>query len=100
MNNFSRKELRNVFINNETNIILLNKSIDNINCCKETIELHKIFENSIKCILLLKPYLNKMGSKSIKKMEFTFLKNDLLKKGFNIDILLNGCLDCIKDILD
>ena len=100
MNNFSRKELRNVFINNETNIKLLNKSIDNINCCKETIELHKIFENSIKCILLLKPYLNKMGSKSIKKMEFTFLKNDLLKKGFNIDILLNGCLDCIKDILD
>ena len=100
MNNFSRKELRNVFINNETNIKLLNKSIDNINCCKETIELHKIFENSIKCILLLKPYLNKMGSKSIKKMEFTFLKNDLLKKGLNIDILLNGCLDCIKDILD
>ena len=41
-----------------------------------------------------------MGSKSIKKMEFTFLKNDLLKKGLNIDILLNGCLDCIKDILD
>ena len=98
MNNFSRKELRNVFINNETNIKLLNKSIDNINCCKETIELHKIFENSIKAILLLKPFLYKMGNKSIKKMEFVYLKNDLKKKGYSVDKLLDGCLDCIKDI--
>ena len=89
---------RDAFINNEINRILLNKSIDNINSYKETIVLHKVFENTIKSILLLKPFLNKMYNKSIKKMEFVFFKNDLMKKGYDVDKLLYGCLDCMKDI--
>ena len=76
----------------------LNSSFDNINNLNETIDLHKIFETSIKYILLLKPYLNNMDNKSIKKMKFEFLKNNLIKKGLNVDKLLYGCLDSISDI--
>ena len=32
-------------------------------------------------------------------MEFVYMKNDLKKKGLNVDKLLDGCLDCMKDIL-
>jgi len=31
-------------------------------------------------------------------MEFVFMKNDLMKKGYKVDKLLYGCLDCIKEI--
>ena len=96
--NISNNVNRDVFINNENNRKLINTSVENLNSSNEAIVLHKIFENSIKAILLLKPFLYKMGNKSIKKMEFVYLKNDLKKKGYSVDKLLDGCLDCIKDI--
>jgi len=96
--NFNVNVKQDIFINNENNHKLINESIDNINSPKEAIELYKIFGNSIKSILLLKPFLNKFGNNSIKKMEFVFMKNDLMKKGYNVDKLLDGCLNCIKDI--
>ena len=96
--NFSNNLCSNVFINNEIKTKLTNENVDNINSPKEAFELYKIFGNSIKNILLLKPFLNKFGNNSIKKMEFLFLKDDLMKKGYNVDKLLYGCLDCIKDI--
>ena len=96
--NFSNNLYNNVFINNEIKTKLTNENVDNINSPKEAFELYKIFGNSIKNILLLKPFLNKFGNNSIKKMEFLFLKDDLMKKGYNVDKLLYGCLDCIKDI--
>ena len=101
--NFNNNLYNNIFINNEINneikTKLKNENVDNINSPKEAIELHKIFGNSIKRILLLKPFINKIGNKSIKKMEFVFVKNDLMKKGYDVDKLLYGCLDCIKDLL-
>ena len=96
--NFSNNIYIDNSINNEVNPKLLNESINNINSSKEANELCKIFENSIKCILLLKPFLSKMDSILIKKMEFEFLKNDLMKKGYNINKLLSGCLDCMNDL--
>ena len=96
--NISNNVNRDVFINNENNRKLINTSVENLNSSNEAIVLHKIFENSIKAILLLKPFLYKMGNKSIKKMEFVYLKNDLKKKGYSVNKLLDGCLDCIKDI--
>ena len=92
--NFSNSLYSNVFFNNEINneikTKLKNENVDNINSPKEAIELHKIFGNSIKRILLLKPFINKIGSKSIKKMEFVFVKNDLMKKGYDVNKLLYG----------
>ena len=89
---------RDIFISNENNRKLLSSSVENINSVNEAIVLHKIFEKSIKDILLLKPFIYKMGNKPIKKMEFEYLKNDLKKKGYSVDKLLDGCLDCMKDI--
>ena len=66
---------------------------------KDSLDLHKIFSNSIKHILLVKPYLYKINKKALKKMEFEFLKEDLNKQGININYLLNGCLDNVKNII-
>ena len=96
--NYEDSVYKNVSINSIINQKVLNSSIENINNLNESIDLHKIFETSIKYILLLKPYLNNIDKKYIKKMEFEFLKNDLVKKGLNIYKLLDGCLDCINDI--
>ena len=90
----------NVYNSNDINKKLIDDSIDNINSPKETIALHKIFSNSIKYILLLKPFLNRIDKKFIKKMEFIYIKSDLMKKGLNINKVLYGCLDCMKDVLN
>ena len=66
---------------------------------KDSLDLHKIFSNSIKHILLVKPYLYNINKKVLKKMEFEFLKEDLNKQGININYLLNGCLDSVKNII-
>ena len=58
--------------------------------------LSKIFSNSIKHILLAKPYFNNINSDFLKKMEFDYFKKDLMNQGINIYSLLNGCLDCIN----
>ena len=66
---------------------------------KYSFDLHKIFSNSITHILLVKPYLYNINKKALKKMEFEFLKEDLTKQGININYLLNGCLDSVKNII-
>ena len=87
-------ESKNNFAGNEVSNKLLKNSVDNnINNLNDNIVLHKVFETSFKCILLFKPFFNKIDNKSIKKMEFVFMKNDLKKKGFDVDKLLDGCLD-------
>ena len=97
--NFGANVSRNVSNDSEDDKKLLKNSDDSIDTPNDNISLHEIFGNSIKYILTLKPFLNKMDNKSVKKMEFVYMKNDLKKKGLNIDKLLDGCLDCMKDIL-
>ena len=59
-------------------------------------EMHKLFDKSIKHILYAKPFFTKINNnKLLKKMEFSYLKNELAKKGINIYNLLDGCLDCV-----
>ena len=65
----------------------------------DTLDLPKIFSNSIKHILLAKPYFNNINDDILKKMEFEYFKKDLMKQGININYLLNGCLDCINRII-
>ena len=90
---------KNDFASKEVSNKLLKNSVDNnINNLNDNIALHKVFETSFKCILLFKPFFNKIDNKSIKKMEFVFMKNDLKKKGFDVDKLLDGCLDNMKYI--
>ena len=67
-----------------------------IDMYKDPLFLSKIFSNSIKHILLAKPYFNNINSDFLKKMEFDYFKKDLMKQGINIYSLLNGCLDCIN----
>jgi hypothetical protein len=62
-------------------------------------DLHKIFSNSVNHILIVKPFLNNINKQLLKKMEFEYFKEDLNKQGININYLLNGCLDGIKEIL-
>ena len=97
--NFGANVSRNVSNDSEDDKKLLKNSDDSIDTLNDNISLHEIFGNSIKYILTLKPFLNKMDNKSVKKMEFVYMKNDLKKKGLNVDKLLDGCLDCMKDIL-
>ena len=97
--NFGANVSRNVSNDSEDDKKLLKNSYDSIDTPNDNISLHEIFGNSIKYILSLKPFLNKMDNKSVKKMEFVYMKNDLKKKGLNVDKLLDGCLDCMKDIL-
>ena len=97
--NFGANVSRNVSNDSEGDKKFLKNSDDSIDTPNDNISLHEIFGNSIKYILTLKPFLNKMDNKSVKKMEFVYMKNDLKKKGLNVDKLLDGCLDCMKDIL-
>ena len=47
---------------------------------------------------MLKTFFAKINNnKLLKKMEFNYLKSELNKKGIDIYIFFNGCLDCIKD---
>ena len=94
-------------INTSSQINNFNIIRSNENCNKNIIldnpfEIHKLFEKSIKHILYAKPFFTKINNhKLLKKMEFIYFKNELLKKGINIYSLLNGCLDCVnfdKDI--
>ena len=62
-------------------------------------ELYDIFKNSINHILFSKHFFDNMRNIPFKKLEFNYLKNDLSKKGVNTDIILEGCLDCIKDCI-
>ena len=63
----------------------------------EPCELHKILKNSIKHILKLKPIFSKFKGISLQKLELQYLKEELKKQGYEIEQLLGGCLDCLKD---
>ena len=64
----------------------------------EPIELHKIFKNSIDHILSVKPFFYKLKCFPLRKMELAFFQKDLGKHSIDINLLLDGCLDCLKKI--
>ena len=76
---------------NETNFISGSNSI-------EPIELYKLFNNSINHILSVQPFFCKLNNFPLRKMELSFFKKDLAKKNKDINILLDGCLDSLKNI--
>ena len=69
----------------------------NIQKYQDPFELYNIFKDSIKHILMSKPFYASIRNASLEKMEYNYFKNDLSKKGVDIDLVLGGCLDCIKD---
>ena len=76
---------------NETNFISGSNSI-------EPIELYKLFNNSINHILSVQPFFCKLNNFPLRKMELSFFKKDLAKNNKDINILLEGCLDSLKNI--
>ena len=76
---------------NETNFISGSNSI-------EPIELYILFNNSINHILSVQPFFCKLNNFPLRKMELSFFKKDLAKNNKDINILLDGCLDSIKNI--
>ena len=76
---------------NETNFISGSNSI-------EPIELYKLFNNSINHILSVQPFFFKLNNFPLRKMELSFFKKDLAKNNKDINILLEGCLDSLKNI--
>ena len=71
----------------------------NIKRYQDPFELYNIFKDSIKHILLSKPFFINIKNTQLKKMEYNYFKNDLLKKGIDINLALQGCLDCISDCI-
>ena len=71
----------------------------NIKRYQDPFELYNIFKDSIKHILLSKPFFINIKNTQLKKMEYNYFKNDLLKKGIDINLALGGCLDCISDCI-
>ena len=72
---------------------------NNINLQKyqDPFELYNIFKDSIKHILMSKPFYASIRNAPLEKMEYNYFKNDLSKKGVDIELVLGGCLDCIQD---
>ena len=60
-------------------------------------ELYDIFNDSIKHILICKPFFVNIKSIPLKKIEYSYFINDLSKKRVDINIILEGCLDCMKE---
>ena len=58
-------------------------------------DLYRIFSGSINHILSAKPFFEKIRNIPLKKLEYVYLKEDLSRKGININLVLKGCLDCI-----
>ena len=75
------------------------EQLGNINVKKyqDPFELYDVFKDSINHILFSKPFFDNIRNFPLKKLEYKFLKNDLSKKGVDINVILEGCLDCIKD---
>ena len=74
-------------------------NMNNVNKYQDPFELYNIFKDSINHILLSKPFFDIIKNAPLKKLEYNYFKNDLSKKGVDINILLKGCLDCIKDCI-
>ena len=86
-NNVVVDDLRNLEQNNNVN----KKKYQN------PFELYDIFNDSIKHILLSQPFFVNIKNIPLKKIEYSYFKNDLSKKEVDINIILEGCLDCIKE---
>ena len=86
-NNVVVDDLRNLEQNNNVN----KKKYQN------PFELYDIFNDSIKHILLSQPFFVNIKNIPLKKIEYSYFKKDLSKKGVDINIILEGCLDCIKE---
>jgi hypothetical protein len=69
----------------------------NIQKYQDPFELYNIFKDSIKHILMSKPFYASIKNAPLEKMEYYYFKNDLSKKGVDIELVLGGCLDCIQD---
>ena len=74
-------------------------NMNNVNKYQDPFELYNIFKDSINHILLSKPFFDIIKNAPLKNLEYNYFKNDLSKKGVDINILLKGCLDCIKDCM-
>ena len=81
-------------VNNEINEINFISGSNSI----EPIELYKLFNNSINHILSVQPFFCKLNNFPLRKMELSFFKKDLAKNNKDINILLEGCLDSLKNI--
>ena len=78
------------------------KDFDNKNNVKkyqDPFELYNIFKDSINHILLSKSFFDIIKIVPLKKLEYNYFKNDLSKKGVDINVVLKGCLDCINDCI-
>jgi hypothetical protein len=75
------------------------EQMNNVNIKKyqDPFELYDIFKDSINHILFSKPFFENIRNAPLKKLEYKYFKNDLSKKGIDLNIILEGCLDCIKD---
>ena len=69
----------------------------NIQKYQDPFELYNIFKDSIKHILMSKPFYASIRNAPLEKMEYNYFKSDLSKKGVDIELVLGGCLDCIQD---
>ena len=74
---------------------------NNVNIKKylDPFELYNIFKDSINHILFSMPFFDNIKNISLKILEYNYFKNNLLNKGIDINKVLEGCLDCLKDIV-
>ena len=72
---------------------------NNVKKYQEPFELYNIFKDSINHILFSKPFFDNIRNVPLKKLEYNYFKNNLSKNGVDINIVLKGCLDCIKDCI-
>jgi hypothetical protein len=102
-NNIIKKNEFNPLDNIKNNNVISNlknlEEINNVNKKKyqNPFELYDIFNDSIKHILLSQPFFVNIKNIPLKKIEYSYFKNDLSKKEVDINIILEGCLDCIKE---
>ena len=92
-----------IFINNNVKKNLYENSIDvrndiSLNNAENTNSIHNIFFNVINHILLTKPFFINIKNFPLKKIELSYLKNELIKKGYDLNVVLEGCMDCLKDL--
>lgn len=115
-NNNSLYSLKNINYNclcqNNDDLIDINKNVKNnlyensidvrndisLNNAENTNSIHNIFFNVINHILLTKPFFINIKNFPLKKIELSYLKNELIKKGYDLNVVLEGCMDCLKDL--
>ena len=86
-------------IDKSTIFNIISKENNNINKSLEPNELHNLFGNSIKHILKVRTFFSGLKNIPLRKLELDYLKDDLHKKGKDINKVLYGCLDCVNDII-